>query len=134
MNPRTSCFHALAFSVRTTYVSYMWCTISLITTLNFCYDQVNTWYEHAVCRGSLVTHRVLKSHRSKMVVSWITYDQLYYTPCFACWALFGSLVRAMCNHTLCAQVHQLPQSHCGDNREGALFSWLHIYICMKVCM
>ena len=22
----------------------------------------------------------------------------------------------------CAQVHQLPQSHCGDNREGTLFS------------
>ena len=27
----------------------------------------------------------------------------------------------------CAQVHELPQSHCGDNREGTLFSWLHIY-------
>ena len=24
-------------------------------------------------------------------------------------------------------MHQLPQSHCGDNREGTLFSWLHIY-------
>ena len=22
----------------------------------------------------------------------------------------------------CAQVHDLPQSHCGDNREGKLFS------------
>ena len=27
----------------------------------------------------------------------------------------------------CAQVHRLPQSHCGDNQEGTLFSWLHIY-------
>ena len=26
------------------------------------------------------------------------------------------------NRTSCAQVHELPQSHCGDNREGALFS------------
>ena len=26
------------------------------------------------------------------------------------------------NRTSCAQVHQLPQSHCGDNREGTLFS------------
>ena len=26
-----------------------------------------------------------------------------------------------------AQVHKLPQSHCGHNREGTLFSWLHIY-------
>ena len=27
----------------------------------------------------------------------------------------------------CAQVHGLPQGHCDDNREGTLFSWLHIY-------
>ena len=37
--------------------------------------------------------------------SWITNDHLYYSPCFACWALFGSLVPAMCNRTSCAQVH-----------------------------
>ena len=24
--------------------------------------------------------------------------------------------------TSCDQVHELPQSHCGDNREGTLFS------------
>ena len=24
--------------------------------------------------------------------------------------------------TSCAQVHELPQGHCGDNREGTLFS------------
>ena len=24
--------------------------------------------------------------------------------------------------TSCAKVHELPQSHCGDNREGTLFS------------
>ena len=27
----------------------------------------------------------------------------------------------MMNRTSCAQVHELPQSHCGDNREGTLF-------------
>ena len=26
------------------------------------------------------------------------------------------------HRTPCAQVHELPQSHCGDNREGTLFS------------
>ena len=26
------------------------------------------------------------------------------------------------NLTSSAQVHELPQSHCGDNREGTLFS------------
>ena len=29
-------------------------------------------------------------------------------------------------HMMYAQVHELPQSHCGDNREGILFSRLHI--------
>ena len=28
----------------------------------------------------------------------------------------------MMNRTSCAQVHELPQSHCGDNLEGTLFS------------
>ena len=51
----------------------------------------------------------------------------YYAPCFACCALFGSLVPAMCNCMSCVQVHELLQSHCGDNQEGTLFSWLHIY-------
>ena len=35
---------------------------------------------------------------------------------------------ALGHRTSCAQVHELPQSHCGDNREGTLFSWFHIYI------
>ena len=30
------------------------------------------------------------------------------------------------NCTSCAQVYELPQSHCGDNREGTLFSQQHI--------
>ena len=31
------------------------------------------------------------------------------------------------NRTSCASVHELPQSYCGDDREGALFSWLRVY-------
>ena len=31
------------------------------------------------------------------------------------------------NRTSCAQVHELQQSHCGDNRESTLFSWLYGY-------
>ena len=30
--------------------------------------------------------------------------------------MYGSI------RTSCAQVHELPQRHCGDNREGTLFS------------
>ena len=41
-----------------------------------------------------------------------------YALCF----LLSLLVPAMCNCTSCAPVHELPQSHCGDNREGTLFS------------
>ena len=40
----------------------------------------------------------------------IIYDHLYHAPCLACRA-----------------VHELLQSHCDNNREGKLFSWLHIY-------
>ena len=65
---------------------------------------------------------------SALCVSWTTYDHFYYTPCIAFWALFGSLVPAMCNHTSYAQVHELPQSHCGDNRWAHCFIYIHIYI------
>ena len=33
----------------------------------------------------------------------------------------------MCR-TSCVQVHELPQSHCGDKRDSTLLSWLHIYV------
>ena len=39
----------------------------------------------------------------------------------------GSLVPAMWNRTSCAQVHEFPQSHCGDYWEDILFWRLHIY-------
>ena len=63
-----------------------------------------------------------------LCVSWITYDHLYYALCFACWALFGSFVPAMCSHTSCAQVHELPQTHCGDNIYVILYIQFQIYI------
>ena len=46
----------------------------------------------------------------------------WYQQCLQFNQLFGSLEPAMCNRTLRVQVHELPQSHCGDNREGTLFS------------
>ena len=33
----------------------------------------------------------------------------------------GHMMYGSTNRTSCAQVHELPQSHCGDNREGTLF-------------
>ena len=109
------------------------------------------------------THRVFKSHKSKMGViymqSWKQCTLLVITSGFVathalgnmmysytllvpmnqrvhnkqskehntCWALFGSLLPAMFNCASCAQVHELPQSHCGDNWEGTLFSWLPVF-------
>ena len=32
------------------------------------------------------------------------------------------MMYGLMNRTSCAQVHELPQIHCGDNREGTLFS------------
>ena len=32
------------------------------------------------------------------------------------------------NRTSCAQEVELQQSHCGDNREGTMFSCFHVYI------
>ena len=57
-----------------------------------------------------------------LCVSWITHGHLYYALCLTCWALFGSLVPAICNRISSAQVHELPQSHYGNNREDDLFS------------
>ena len=39
----------------------------------------------------------------------------------------------MCNRTSFAEVYELPQSHCGDEWEGRLFSWLPIiYILLSL--
>ena len=65
-------------------------------------------FEHSLSRGSLMT-------------TYITLLALLVK------STLGFLVPAMCNWTSCAQVHELPQNYCGDNRGGVLFSWLHIY-------
>ena len=58
-------------------------------------------------------------------------SRLYYAPCLACSAFFGSLVTPMCDGTSYAQVHELPQSHCDDNWEGishCFYDCIYIYI------
>ena len=46
---------------------------------------------------------------------------------------FGTMALSQLMHLgrwcmiLCAQAPELSQNYCGDNREGAIFSWLHIY-------
>ena len=73
-----------------------------------------------------------QSHRSKMGIiylqSWKQCALLVITT-MALWQLMH--LGTWC--TSCAQVHELPQSHCGDNREGTLLSWSHIYIIKYFC-
>ena len=75
------------------------------------------------------------------------HDCIYITPILLLWVLstlrvadhlwplilrsFLSLLRTLCNRTSRVQVHELPQSHCGDSREGTLFSWLFSTISSK---
>ena len=57
-------------------------------------------FEHFECHGS---------HTSTIML--LNYLFQYF---------FDSLVPAMCDQTSCKQVHQLPPSHSGDNRESSL--------------
>ena len=58
-----------------------------------------------------------------------TYIYLYLCVCvcvFVC-VCVCTIMKTMCPScyhicTSCTQVHELPQSHCGDKREGTLFS------------
>ena len=46
----------------------------------------------------------------------------HYNGFVATHALWYIIYGCINNPTSCAQVHELPQSHCGNNREGTLFS------------
>ena len=74
------------------------------------------------------------THDTEFCVSWVTSNQFYYAPCLTCWALFGSLVPAMCNSRSCAQVHELPWGHwqIANNQEGTLSVFLTTYIYIYV--
>ena len=52
-------------------------------------------------------HRVLRSHRNKKRIK-IYVDHVHHVH--------------HVHRTSCAQVHDLPQNHCGDNRKGTLFA------------
>ena len=46
----------------------------------------------------------------------------YHHNSFVAAHALGHMMYGDHNRTLCAQVHELPQRHCGDNRDGTLFS------------
>ena len=54
--------------------------------------------------------RVFKSHGSKVSI------------------IYTCNHKKVCNCTSYTCVHELPQNCCGDNGDGTLISWLHVYI------
>ena len=123
-----------------------WCMVI------YCWYQWNkkcsTSYARSGCNWSM-THRVLKSHKSKMGVIYIcNYENnmssrllmAWFVACglwlvaahsFGLWALFWSLVTVVCNCTSCAQKHELPQSNCGDDGRAHCFhDYIYLYYCM----
>ena len=62
-------------------------------------------------------HTMLKSHRSKMGIIYVLSCKQCALPVITTMALWQRMHLGSC-----ARVHELPQSHCGDNREGTLFS------------
>ena len=70
------------------------------------------------CHKLSTTHRVLKSqdgHNIYVIMKTMCPPGYHYNGFVAAHA-FGHIMYR------CAQVHELPQGQCGDNREGALFS------------
>ena len=49
-----------------------------------------------------------------------------YASCLSSWALFGSLVRATCNRTSCAQVHDLPRASSQTTKKNSTIICLGI--------
>ena len=88
--------------------------------------------------------KCMSCHKAIVMVTVMAHcpdDYIYITPILLLWDLrtlyvvdhlwlehsLISLMPATCNRISRAQVHELPQSYCGDNQEGTLFSWLQIY-------
>ena len=74
-------------------------------------------------------HKVHKSHRNKMGVIYMQFWKQCALPVITTMTLCQLIhlahdVRLLYYSSIsCAQVHELPQNHCGNNREGTLFSW-----------
>ena len=114
-------------------LSWKQCALPVITTMALWQlMHLRTWYMVTI-DGTCILRSSCYCEIWVLCVSWITYDHLSYAPCLACWTMCppgyhrNGFVATFTLLRSCAQVHELTQSHCGDNREGTLFSWLHIY-------
>ena len=87
------CIYNIYIYIYITYI-YIYVCIYMCVCVCFCVC-IYIYIMYSLYKWSEVIHdnRVLKSYRSKMGI-----------------------------YTSCSQVYELPQSHCGDNQEGILFS------------
>ena len=86
----------------------------------------NSWTLHHV--PECIRWRAYCFHDCIYMLLFVLWDLSTLSVVDYLWPLI--LAPEMCNRASCAQMHELPQSQCHDNREGTLFSWSHncIYI------
>lgn len=92
---------------------------SLVTAINC--SKVNV----PITRKAQCFHDCINITPICFCANWALYAT-YELPCLAFWALFGSLLPALCYYISYGQVHELPHSYCSDNWRDTLPSLLHI--------
>ena len=99
------------------------------------------WYQHCVTVDHVT--KCMSCHKTIVVITGMArcfHDCIYIRPILLLWDLstlcvvdhlwpliLSSLLCLLSTVWFIGTSNELPQSHCGDNREGTLFSWLHIY-------
>ena len=83
------------------------------------YKKIESWSDFALNAQLLIAFRR---------PNWMSYQAMITLSLTQSWKQCALPVIPVINRKSCTQVHQLPQSYCGDNGEGALFSWLYVYI------
>ena len=85
----------------------------------YCQSALKFWRDYSATQCLSFSSKTTWSHVSSPVLKQyqLTYFHHLWNIQLIRWQLFTS----------CAQVHDLPQSDRGDNREGTLFSWLNTH-------
>ena len=77
---------------------------------------------HTPCFNLFILHNnSCDNQGSEINKNVLRFDILSFTQTFLYIYAYKLLVPAMCNGTSCAQVQELQQNHCGDNREDTLY-------------
>ena len=120
------CIHIYIYIIYIHIIQIIYIIYNIIYLILYIYIYIYIYTQYISSHKWSMTQRVLKSHRSKMSIIYVIMKTMcppsYHHSGFVATYALGHMIN---NHT-CVQVHELPQSHCDDNREGTLFSLLHI--------